>query len=61
MSKEMGAVVVFGGIIVIALVMFAREQRAAAKRKAARGGREIDVSDLIAFGSKAGDGNVTHK
>jgi hypothetical protein len=57
----MGAVLVFGGIIVIALVMFALEQRAAAKRKAARGGREIDVSDLIAFGSKAADGDVTHK
>lgn len=59
MSKEMGAVLVFGGIIVIALVMFALEQRAAAKRKAARGGREIDVSNLIAFGSAAGEGKKT--
>jgi len=59
MSKEMGAVLVFGAIIVGALVMFALEQRAAAKRKAARGGREIDVSDLIAFGSAAGEGKRT--
>ena len=49
MSKEMGAVVVFGTIMVGALIMFALERRAAARRKAARGGREIDVSDLIAW------------
>lgn len=59
MSKEMGAIMVFGAIIVGALIMFALEQRAAAKRKAARGGREIDVSDLIAFGSAAGAGKKT--
>ena len=59
MSREMGAIVVFGAIIVGALTMFALEQRAAAKRKAARGGREIDVSDLIAFGSAAGAGKKT--
>ena len=56
MSKEMGAVLVFGAIILGALIMFALEQRAAARRKAARGGREIDVSNLIAFGSAAGEG-----
>ncbi|WP_299144803.1 hypothetical protein [uncultured Tateyamaria sp.] len=60
MSKEMGAVLVFGTIIAIALIMFVREQRAAARRKAARGGREIDVSNLIAFGSAAGEGKKTH-
>ncbi|WP_415403474.1 hypothetical protein [Tateyamaria sp. SN3-11] len=59
MSKEMGAVLVFGAIILGALIMFALEQRAAAKRKAARGGREIDVSNLIAFGSAAGEGKKT--
>ena len=59
MSKEMGAILVFGVIIVIALTMFALERRGAAKRNAARGGREIDVSDLIAFGSAAGDGKKT--
>jgi len=59
MSKEMGAVVVFGAIMVGALIMFALERRAAARRKAARGGREIDVSDLIAFGSAAGAGKKT--
>lgn len=59
MSKEMGAVLVFGAIIVGALIMFTLERRGAAKRKAARGGREIDVSDLIAFGSAAGQGERT--
>ena len=61
MSKEMGAVLVFGAIIVGAIIMFVLEQRGVAKRKAARGGREIDVSDLIAFGSAAGEGNKTVK
>ncbi|MFK7876978.1 MAG: hypothetical protein AB8B71_14545 [Paracoccaceae bacterium] len=61
MSKEMMAVIAFGGICIFALAMFVAERRAAAKRLEARGGREIDVSNLIAFGSKAGEGNVTHK
>lgn len=60
MSKEMGAVLVFGVIIIAAIIMFVLEQRGVARRKAARGGREIDVSNLIAFGSAAGDGNKTH-
>ena len=60
MSKEMGAVLVFGAIAVAALVMFALERRAAARRKAARGGREVDVANLIAFGSAAGEGQKTH-
>lgn len=59
MSKEMGAVLVFGAIIVGAVVMFVLEQRGVAKRKAARGGREVDVSNLIAFGSAAGEGKKT--
>lgn len=59
MSKEMGAVLVFGAIIVVALVMLILERRGIAQRKAARGGREIDVSDLIAFGSAAGEGHKT--
>ncbi len=61
MSKEMMAVIGFGAICAFALVMFLLERRAAAKRLEARGGREIDVSSLIAFGSKAGEGEVTHK
>ncbi|MEL7126616.1 MAG: hypothetical protein AAF822_07775 [Pseudomonadota bacterium] len=60
MSKEMGAVLVFGAIAVAAVVMFVMEQRAAAKRKEARGGREVDVANLIAFGSAAGEGEKTH-
>ncbi len=60
MSKEMGAILVFGAIMVGALIMFAFERRAAAKRKEARGGREVDVSNLIAFGSAAGEGKKTH-
>lgn len=59
MSKEMGAVAVFGAIIVIAVVMLLLERRGMAKRKAARGGRDIDVSNLIAFGSAAGEGEKT--
>jgi hypothetical protein len=61
MSKEMGAVLVFGTIMIIAIIMFVLEQRGVAKRKAARGGREIDVSNLIAFGSAAGEGKKTIK
>lgn len=61
MSKEMMAVIVFGAICVFALVMFLFERRAAAKRLEARGGREIDVASLIAFGSAAGDGKITHR
>lgn len=59
MSKEMMAVLVFGAIAGIALVMLVIERRGIAKRKEARGGREIDVSDLIAFGSAAGEGKKT--
>ncbi|MEO0379067.1 MAG: hypothetical protein AAF252_02285 [Pseudomonadota bacterium] len=59
MSKEMGAILVFGAIILGAVVMFVLEQRGVAKRKAARGGREVDVSNLIAFGSAAGEGKKT--
>ena len=55
----MGAVLVFGAIIVGAIVMFVLEQRGVAKRKAARGGREVDVSNLLAFGSAAGEGKKT--
>ncbi len=61
MSKEMAAVLVFGGIAVFALIMFVLERRAVARRKAERGGREIDVASLIAFGSAAGEGERTHK
>ncbi|MFK7881338.1 hypothetical protein [Roseobacter sp.] len=59
MSKEMMAVLVFGLIAVAALVMLVVERRGIAARKAARGGREVDVSNLIAFGSAAGEGNKT--
>ncbi|MEL7090059.1 MAG: hypothetical protein AAFZ99_04320 [Pseudomonadota bacterium] len=60
MSKEMGAVLVFGILALAALVMFLIERRAAAKRLEARGGREVDVANLIAFGSAAGEGNKTN-
>ena len=60
MSKEMMAVIAFGAICAFALVMFLLERRAAAKRRDARGGREVDVSSLIAFGSAAGEGKKTH-
>lgn len=60
MSKEMMAVIAFGGICAFALVMYLLERRAVAKRLEARGGREVDVSNLIAFGSQAGEGEKTH-
>ena len=48
MSKEMAAVLVFGGIAVFSLIMFVLERRAVARRKAARGGREIDIASILA-------------
>ena len=59
MSHVTAAILVFGVLCVGAIVMFVLERRAVARRKAARGGREVDVSDLIMFGSAAGDGNKT--
>jgi hypothetical protein len=56
MSKEMMAVLVFGAMAAGALVLLILERRAIAARKAARGGREVDVGSLIAFGSAAGEG-----
>ncbi|MEL7166774.1 MAG: hypothetical protein AAGL96_14990 [Pseudomonadota bacterium] len=61
MSQEMGAVLVFGGIAVFALIMFVMERRGVARRLKERGGREVDVSDLILFGSEAGEGEKTNK
>ncbi|NRB05517.1 MAG: hypothetical protein HRU30_19875 [Rhodobacteraceae bacterium] len=48
MSKEMAAVLVFGGIAVFSVIMFVLERRAVARRKAARGGREIDIASILA-------------
>lgn len=59
MSKEIAAVLVFGAIAALAVVMLVLERRGIAARKAARGGREVDVSQLIAFGSAAGEGKKT--
>ena len=61
MSHVTIAFIVFGALAAGALIMFALERRAVAKRKAARGGREVDISDLIFFGSAAGQGQKTHK
>jgi len=61
MSKEMMAVLGFGVIGLVAIVMLVMERRGIAARKAARGGREIDISNLIAFGSAAGEGEKTIK
>lgn len=55
MSEQMLAVLGFGSIGAIAIVLLVLERRGIAKRKAARGGREVDVSNLIAFGSAAGE------
>jgi 7,8-dihydro-6-hydroxymethylpterin-pyrophosphokinase len=59
MSQEMAAVVVFGALGLFALAMFVLERRGVARRKAARGGREIDVSDLVFFGGEAGEAPKT--
>lgn len=59
MSKEIMAVLVFGVIAAGAIVMLIMERRGIATRKAARGGREVDVSNLIAFGSAAGEAQKT--
>ena len=59
MSKEMMAVLVFGAMAAGALVLLILERRAIAARKAAPGGREVDVGSLIAFGSAAGEGKKT--
>ena len=48
MSEEMMAVIGFGAIGAIAIVMLVRERRAVARRKAARGGREVDLSSIFA-------------
>ncbi|MEL6463390.1 MAG: hypothetical protein AAFQ58_00350 [Pseudomonadota bacterium] len=61
MDHTTGAILVFGAIAVGAIIMFVLEQRAAARRLKERGGREIDVASLIAFGSAAGEGEKTHK
>jgi uncharacterized membrane protein len=61
MSHEMTAVLVFGTIGVIAIVMLLVERRGIAKRRAARGGREVDISNLIAFGSAAGEREKSHQ
>ena len=57
MSETTGAILAFGLLAIGAVFMFAMEQRGIVKRREARGGRDVDVSDLIAFGSKAGARN----
>jgi hypothetical protein len=47
MSHEMLAVIGFGTIGLIAIVMFVIERRGVAARKAARGGREVDLSGIF--------------
>ena len=57
MSDQMIAVLVFGGLCMFALAMFALERRAVARRKAE--GKYVDISDLIFFGSEAAEGKKT--
>ncbi len=47
MSHEMTAILVFAGIGLLAIAMLFLERRAIAKRKAARGGREVDLSNIF--------------
>lgn len=60
MEKETIAILVFGAMALGALVLLLMTRRAAAARRAARGGRQVDVGKLIAFGSAAGEGKKTH-
>lgn len=57
MDDQTIAVIVFGCLMLGALAMFALERRAMARRRA--DGRDVDVAELILFGSKAGKGEVT--
>ena len=50
MSEHTLVLLVFGSFAALALIMLVRERRGIAKRKAARGGREIDVADVLLFG-----------
>lgn len=61
MSQMTLAFLVFGAMFLGAMCLFVSERRAVAKGQAARGGREIDVSEPIAFGSAAGERNRTHQ
>ena len=56
MSEEMMAVIGFGAIGAIAVVMLVRERLGVARRKAARGGREVDLSGIFADPPKTGQG-----
>lgn len=47
MSKEMMAVIGFGVIGAVALVMLLVERRGIAARKEARGGRDVDLSSIF--------------
>ncbi|WP_420863820.1 hypothetical protein [Algirhabdus cladophorae] len=53
MSENTIALLAGGCIIALSAFMFIRERQAVARRKEARGGKDLDVSDLIAFGAKA--------
>lgn len=48
MSKEMMAIIGFGAIGLLALVMLVIERRGIAARRQARGGREVDLSGIFA-------------
>jgi nitrate reductase gamma subunit len=54
MSDQMIAALVFGVLCLGALVMFALERRAVARRKA--DGTYVDPSDILFFGSAAATG-----
>lgn len=56
MSDEMMAVIGFGAIGLLAITMFLIERRGVAARKAARGGRDVDLSGIFDSNPKAGDG-----
>jgi hypothetical protein len=56
MSETMMAVFGFGAIGFLAIAMFVIERRGVAARKAARGGREVDLSGIFDSKARPGDG-----
>lgn len=59
MSQTMGAIIVFGVLALGMLILFIRERQGVARRKEARGGREVDVWKIMAEGGE--EANKTHK
>ncbi|MEM8693649.1 MAG: hypothetical protein AAGG57_17450 [Pseudomonadota bacterium] len=47
MTQTTGAIIVFGVIVALVLMMLYLERRGVAQRRAARGGREVDLGEIF--------------